>query len=218
MMIVPMGWVIVALGGVILVAGVALIALLTRRKAVPLTLGLALMLIFSAAAWLFLAQGRRAGSSTAWVTDLRVPYAQGITTYSREEPTTVIREFDKAEVHRFEAEAFAQTHESLETADEGRMIVLPPAPSLPPEALGPATVHLLTQDRLRKPWFGHLRIVRGGLVWNLVTALSIAAFLFVGYVLLDASTRGHFTWSLRILSVLVLVGVFMTMAAMRAGL
>jgi len=55
-------------------------------------------------------------------------------------------------------------------------------------------------------------------VWNLVTALSIAAFLFVGYVFLDASTRGHFTWSLRILSMLVLVGVFVTMAALRVGL
>ena len=44
---------------------------------------------------------------------------------------------------------------------------------------------------------------------SLLISLAIGAFLYLGYVLLDASTRGHFTWSLRLLSLLsfsVLVG------------
>jgi len=42
----------------------------------------------------------------------------------------------------------------------------------------------------------------GWIVRTLVTALALAAFLYVGYLFLDAGTRGQFTWSLRIVSLL----------------
>lgn len=41
-----------------------------------------------------------------------------------------------------------------------------------------------------------------------LTAIAIAAFLYIGYILLDASTRGQFTWSLRIMSLLAFAILF----------
>ncbi len=64
------------------------------------------------------------------------------------------------------------------------------------------------KDRLRQPG------IRGRLGTGL-TALAIAAFLFVGYVFLDASTRGQFTWSLRILSAVAFGMIFAAMALLR---
>lgn len=58
--------------------------------------------------------------------------------------------------------------------------------------------------RLPPDWSRHGRGIS-----SLLTALAIGAFLYLGYILLDASTRGHFTWSLRLLSLFsfsVLVG------------
>lgn len=59
------------------------------------------------------------------------------------------------------------------------------------------------------------RIVRhpdgGWIAGSLVTAFALAAFLYVGYLFLDAGTRGQFTWSLRIVSLvafLVFLAVF----------
>lgn len=240
MAIIPLSWTLIALGGIVAVAGLALFASLIRRKAIAATLVLALIMLAFAGAWLVLAQGRMRGSSSRWTTRWRASDAEWTAplsfadaeaefTHELEESRKshcdvselVLEEMRRAELYKLEAEALARTHDSLVVSEGGPVVVLAPTPlppSVPIEAVGPATVHTLTQQYLQKPWLGHWRIIRGGLVWNLVTALSIAALLFVAYVFLDASTRGHFTWSLRILSALVLVGIFATMAALRSGL
>jgi hypothetical protein len=57
-----------------------------------------------------------------------------------------------------------------------------------------------------------------GVPWTILTALAVAAFLYVGYVFLDAGTRGHFTWSLRLVSIVVFAAICAMMAALRHGL
>lgn len=61
-------------------------------------------------------------------------------------------------------------------------------------------------------------IWRGDLLWSLLTAFTIAALLYLGYIFLDASTRGHFTWRLRILSVLTFAVLCAVVVALRNGL
>ena len=67
------------------------------------------------------------------------------------------------------------------------------------------------------PWLSYTAPVRGSIVWNGLLALALAALLYVGYAFLDAATRGHFTWRLRILSVTAFVVFCAAMAALRAG-
>jgi hypothetical protein len=74
---------------------------------------------------------------------------------------------------------------------------------------------------------GFLRRILGGswcktscgaprcLLSSLLTAAVIAAFLGVGYVFLDASTRGHFTWPLRIAAVAAFAAIYVAMSALR---
>lgn len=45
------------------------------------------------------------------------------------------------------------------------------------------------------------RVVHGSVLWSLIAAAAIGAFLYVSYILLDASTRGHFSWPLRLAAV-----------------
>ena len=59
---------------------------------------------------------------------------------------------------------------------------------------------------------------RGGIVWTLLKGVAIAAFLYLSYLFLDAGTRGHFTWQLRVISVLAFVGICVAIAALRGGL
>jgi hypothetical protein len=56
------------------------------------------------------------------------------------------------------------------------------------------------------------------IVWTLVMGAAIAIFLYLAYLFLDAGTRGHFTWQLRIISVLAFVAVCVAIAALRDGL
>lgn len=61
-----------------------------------------------------------------------------------------------------------------------------------------------------------MRGERGGsLAFTVVMALAIAAFLGVGYVFLDAATRGQFTWRLRIAAVVAFAAVCVAMASLR---
>ncbi len=53
-----------------------------------------------------------------------------------------------------------------------------------------------------------------GLLLNLLSGALIAAFLGIGYIALDAGTRGHFTWSLRILTVLAFALLWALTAAL----
>lgn len=55
-------------------------------------------------------------------------------------------------------------------------------------------------------------------VWSLITACAIAALMFVGYIALDAGTRGHFTWPLRVLTVLCFGAIITTVVALRHAL
>jgi hypothetical protein len=234
-----MGGLLIALGCLVAIFGLAVLTSLIRRTGIPAALVLALIALAFAGAWLLFAQGRRTRSIAPWMTCSGGPYTHRIDPSFPEldfdvkddlnkfrqrhgdVSELVAEELRRTEIHKLEAEALSRTHESLVISEEGPVVVLAPTPlppSLPYEAVGPATVHTLTQQYLRQPWLGRWGIVRGGLVWNLVMGLSIAALLFVAYIFLDASTRGHFTWSLRILSVLVLVGIFATMAALRLGL
>jgi hypothetical protein len=69
----------------------------------------------------------------------------------------------------------------------------PPTPT-PPDV--PRHPNFVQPPELPEPPDGR------GLLLNLLSGALIAAFLGVGYIALDAGTRGHFTWSLRILTVL----------------
>ena len=53
------------------------------------------------------------------------------------------------------------------------------------------------------------------MAFTVVMALAIAAFLGVGYVFLDAGTRGQFTWRLRIAAVVAFAAVCVAMASLR---
>lgn len=78
-----------------------------------------------------------------------------------------------------------------------------------------------------KPREGFMRRVLGGgwhrtsfgtprcILSSLLTAVVIASFLGVGYVFLDASTRGQFTWPLRIVAVVAFAAIYVAMSALR---
>lgn len=51
-----------------------------------------------------------------------------------------------------------------------------------------------------------------GIAGMLVMAFALAAFLFVGYLFLDAGTRGQFTWPLRLVSLVAFVLFFASLA------
>lgn len=53
--------------------------------------------------------------------------------------------------------------------------------------------------------------VIGG-VPSVFLAFAVAGILFLGYLFLDASTRGHFTWSLRITCLLTFVSICVMVA------
>lgn len=58
---------------------------------------------------------------------------------------------------------------------------------------------------------------KGIVAWGL-TAFAIGALLYLGYLLLDASTRGQFTWSLRLASLLTFAALCAAMSVLRHGL
>ncbi len=59
------------------------------------------------------------------------------------------------------------------------------------------------------------RVVHGSVLWSLIAAAAIGAFLYVSYILLDASTRGHFSWPLRLAAVGCFGVIYMAMALLR---
>ncbi|HUU82713.1 MAG TPA: hypothetical protein VM243_04335 [Phycisphaerae bacterium] len=75
-----------------------------------------------------------------------------------------------------------------------------PAPRVPPAPLARATAprpggkHSLHGERLP-------------LHWTLVSGLALAAMIYLAYLFVDSGTRGHFTWPLRIFSVLAFVAI-----------
>ncbi len=117
-----------------------------------------------------------------------------------------------------EAREEALTHRQAMTfGDERAMLLLSEhAPS--------ASVEFRRSGKSRQ---GFLRRILGGswcktscgaprcILSSLLTAAVIAAFLAVGYVFLDASTRGHFTWPLRIVAVVAFAAIYVAMSALR---
>lgn len=70
-----------------------------------------------------------------------------------------------------------------------------------------------------------LRVVDGvrharpaGLAATGLMAFAIGAFLYLGYIFLDAGTRGYFTWSLRIVSVVTFAALCLALSVLRHGL
>lgn len=57
-----------------------------------------------------------------------------------------------------------------------------------------------------------------GFAGIILLAGAILVLLYLGYVFLDAGTRGQFTWQLRIISVLALIGFCAAIVALRRGL
>ena len=57
-----------------------------------------------------------------------------------------------------------------------------------------------------------------GFAGTALLAGAILVLLYLGYVFLDAGTRGHFTWQLRIISVLAFIGFCVAIVALRRGL
>ena len=57
-----------------------------------------------------------------------------------------------------------------------------------------------------------------GLAASGLMAFAIGALLYLGYILLDAGTRGHFTWSLRIVSVVTFAALCLALSILRHGL
>lgn len=45
------------------------------------------------------------------------------------------------------------------------------------------------------------------LPWTIVSAIALAAMVYLAYLFLDAGTRGQFTWPLRVFSVVAFVGI-----------
>lgn len=54
-----------------------------------------------------------------------------------------------------------------------------------------------------------------GIVGFAVGGLIILAFLYIGYLFLDAGTRGQFTWTLRIISIVAFFGICGVVAMLR---
>ena len=53
---------------------------------------------------------------------------------------------------------------------------------------------------------------------SVLIGFAVFAFLYICYLFLDASTRGQFTWSLRILSALTFICLFITIHLLRGSL
>lgn len=53
---------------------------------------------------------------------------------------------------------------------------------------------------------------------SVLIGFAVFAFLYISYLFLDASTRGQFTWSLRILSALTFICLFITIQLLRGSL
>lgn len=59
------------------------------------------------------------------------------------------------------------------------------------------------------------RAGRTSILHNILTALEIAAFLCVAYVFMDGATRGQFTWSLRLVSVVAFAAIYVALTSLR---
>jgi len=138
----------------------------------------------------------------------------------RNEHIAKAREIQRAKRRFREAREEALAEQRAKTSShETALLALMERSHVPPVA-----VEIRHSPKQRK---GFLRRVLGGgwcrtsfgtprcILSSLLMATAIAAFLGVGYVFLDASTRGHFTWPLRIAAVAAFAAIYVAMSALR---
>lgn len=133
-----------------------------------------------------------------------------------------------AQALRHAAQVALEAGEELKVAfpsDEGPVLTVSGVPDAPLASmsvevveLGPVDIHTkmeLPNKSIRKSPVRRGPLSIALLLPSLLTALSIGAFLAVGYVFLDAGTRGQFTWPLRIVSVVAFAAICVAIAALR---
>ncbi len=132
---------------------------------------------------------------------------------------------------RHAVEVALEAEEELKIAfpfDDGPVLTVAgvpdaPSPRMYVEVAQPGSVEIQTtleslSTNPRRSRVRHLPVSLALLLPSLLTALSIGAFLAVGYVFLDAGTRGQFTWSLRIASVVAFAAICVAISALRQQL
>ncbi|MFQ5494002.1 MAG: hypothetical protein ACE5EX_01345, partial [Phycisphaerae bacterium] len=117
---------------------------------------------------------------------------------------------DSAREIRATAGAVGLTERSGETDLSLAVAMKTPAEHLPDESIADVLF-----EKARRKHGAVASIRRSAVLGSLVTAAAIALLLYLGYLLLDASTRGHFTWPLRILSVVAFVTLFAAVVLLR---
>lgn len=185
-----------------------------RRSLVRMCVMLCMTMGCLAVVFLLASPGRRSTSVVVQMPPIpSVPTIDGIFATSRPGHVAVqqyleaarVRGAQVAEIARIRmesgAERLALAAREMGSRAEG---AVNPAIELFTQRHGPVAVTVPVQ-------LGKWRVRPHGVLSSGLIAFAIGALLYLGYLLLDASTRGHFTWALRGASVL-------TFAAMCAAL
>lgn len=126
------------------------------------------------------------------------------------------------EAYREALEAVRQSSRGLITPDDSGSIIFSDQTDGPPLTIEledeNGSWSMVLKERAPQRRLPRRDTWLGSVVPSLLIAGAIAVFLYIGYILLDAGTRGHFTWSLRIVSVLAFGVLLVTLAALRLGL
>lgn len=125
--------------------------------------------------------------------------------------------------HRVAAARAAEHYEEAVQAARGAtadaLVVMLDEPSAPSPADPPQAPVLVGARRALDAHLvrlGHREShLPRGLLWSLIFAAAIGAFLYIGYLFLDAGTRGQFTWSLRLLSLVAFSVLWAAMTMLR---
>lgn len=204
----------IACGGLVVV--VAVILSRRRAKMVGISVLLLMMMAFAGAATFMFMPARRTAPSARFVPPIPpVPKAELPLASLDANPVSFdlsvenIREHgDRAvEIARIKIQAGAEAMSDVaqQVAEQTQVLVLqhniPPVP-----------------DVARRVVDGVRRARPAGLAASGLMAFAIGALLYLGYIFLDASTRGHFTWSLRIVSVVTFAALCLALSVLRHGL
>ena len=200
---------------------IIVLAAFVRRRATASLVGLMLICAFFAAVVLFMRPGRRFSMTAGpWAPSVTVQtWQDAVHTHEVESRFAQV----EAETKRFAEATLKHAAQAEQSGDALALRYLEPpdvtAPPAPAPPASPETVKAKLRDAIktrvaRVKESIHEPGIRGRLGTGF-TALAIAAFLFVGYVFLDASTRGQFTWSLRILSAIAFGLIFAVASMLR---
>jgi len=89
-----------------------------------------------------------------------------------------------------------------------------PPPVTPRATTAPAP---MPPNPARAPWTPGWLSGAFYLPWAILSAVALAAMIYLAYLFLDSGTRGHFTWPLRIFAVLAFVGICLALTLARRG-